>query len=156
MCHEDGKLYLGHLYYNDSEDYQDIIFDEDEDQPERTEVFTWPSYTSTDCFLIHSSCYQVLLERTASQIEVEQLFRLCQALQPDRQRNFGDHAQMKLRSMTYPTTNISNHTDITSQVASIHMLLLYPLTLQHVALGRTWRQTLLAVIHNCLNFPLKF
>lgn len=46
-------------------------------------------FTPVDAFLIHVSCNRLLCEFTQSElIHPYQLFKLCQALQPDRQRAF--------------------------------------------------------------------
>ncbi|OJJ72419.1 hypothetical protein ASPBRDRAFT_64824, partial [Aspergillus brasiliensis CBS 101740] len=102
VCHEHGQIYLGHVHYDEYKILQDISFDGAGEDPEATQVFPWISPTATDCFFIHSSCYHVLLEQTTSQIEVEQLFQLCQALRREGQIKLGCHAQINLHSCLDP------------------------------------------------------
>ena len=54
------------------------------------------SFTATDAFLVHSSCYNILKGNSQSEIDPNQLFKLCQSLQPDRQRDFGQEGEFEL------------------------------------------------------------
>lgn len=86
---KDNRVYSGHLYYDRSLLLQQVSILEPSDKLVPLRVTRIYNFTSAEAFLVHSSCYSLLQETTQSRISPSQLFRLCQSLQPDRERNFG-------------------------------------------------------------------
>lgn len=62
-----------------------------------TRVF---NLTPTDVFLIHSSCYRFLQDSSCANINPIQVFKLCQALQPDKE-TYGPFGWLDLAGARY-------------------------------------------------------
>ena len=47
-----------------------------------------PSYTPTEAFIMHTSCYRLLCVFSGIELRPHQVYRFCQAIQPDQERCF--------------------------------------------------------------------
>lgn len=90
----DDEVHISSFFYDRSLSLQEIISPTPGEQT-RIRTNSFATFTSTEAFLIHQSCL-FLMERflhpsleTALVIRPETIFRVCQSLQPDKERNFG-------------------------------------------------------------------
>lgn len=90
------SICLGYLYFNREHLFQEVSVQGDRSQSIQVRVNRFYSFTATDTFLVHSSCYSLLQGSAALEVYPNQLFKLCQSLQPDRQRNFGQDKAFEL------------------------------------------------------------
>ncbi|KAE8420923.1 hypothetical protein BDV36DRAFT_305859 [Aspergillus pseudocaelatus] len=91
---------VGFLHFNKNASLQELRSLTMHGQRTQIRLNPSPHFTSAEAFLLHESCYHLLREFSGAAISPYQAFKLCQAVQPDRERNFG--YEFKINSSICP------------------------------------------------------
>ncbi|KAB8227934.1 uncharacterized protein BDW43DRAFT_323398 [Aspergillus alliaceus] len=123
---EGNHIELGFLRFNKNVSLQESRSLTTHDKRTQIRLNPSPYFTSVEVFLIHTSCYHLLCEFAGSKIRSHQVFKLCQAIQPDRERNFGH--DLKINPSICPDPFISIRPQKCLPQSEETVLLLQPAT----------------------------
>ncbi|KAL4935986.1 hypothetical protein BDV06DRAFT_116155 [Aspergillus oleicola] len=93
----------GFIQYSDKSYNQQSRSQKGSDEYTVIRVNPSSSFTPVKAFLVHVSCECLLRRLSKKEIRPDQLFKLCQSLQPDRQRNFEIDAEADLSGCLDPS-----------------------------------------------------
>ncbi|PLN86903.1 hypothetical protein BDW42DRAFT_936 [Aspergillus taichungensis] len=86
---KDNRIDLGSFLFRRDVYWQESRSDTASGGRTQIRIYPEPYHTSTDVFLMHLSCHELLLEFAGSDLGPHETFKLCQAILPDRDRIFG-------------------------------------------------------------------